>query len=117
MHFLSSRGLKIWVGIALLKKKEMYFLEKAAVGKKAVEKAGKGLRCRILRLHRGCGRIRGFFHLDFFERPFSTGKFFFSTEDVEKSGHRLELIFCLDLIHHFGNAASFFIFFSICWME
>ena len=24
MHFLSSRGLKIWVGIALLKKKEMY---------------------------------------------------------------------------------------------
>ena len=52
MHFLSSRGLKIWVGIALLKKKEMYFLEKAAVGKKAVEKAGKGLRCRILRLHR-----------------------------------------------------------------
>ena len=54
MHFLSSRGLKIWVGIALLKKKEMYFLEKAAVGKKAVEKAGKGLRCRILRLHRGC---------------------------------------------------------------
>ena len=47
MHFLSSRGLKIWVGIALLKKKEMYFLEKAAVGKKAVEKAGKGLRCRI----------------------------------------------------------------------
>ena len=41
MHFLSSRGLKIWVGIALLKKKEMYFLEKAAVGKKAVEKAGK----------------------------------------------------------------------------
>ena len=54
MHFLSSRGLKIWVGIALLKKKEMYFLEKAAVGKKAVEKAGKGLRCRILRRHRGC---------------------------------------------------------------
>ena len=38
MHFLSSRGLKIWVGIALLKKKEMYFFEKAAVGKKAVEK-------------------------------------------------------------------------------
>ena len=62
MHFLSSRGLKIWVGIALLKKKEMYFLEKATVGKKAVEKAGKGLRCRILRLHRGCGRIRGVFH-------------------------------------------------------
>ena len=28
MHFLSSRGLKILVGIALLKKKEMYFLEK-----------------------------------------------------------------------------------------
>lgn len=116
MHFLSSRGLKIWVGIALLKKKEMYFLEKAAVGKKAVEKAGKGLRCRILRLHRGCGRIRGFFH-GLFERPFSTGKFFFSTEDVEKSGHRLELIFVLISFTISANAASFFIFFSICWME
>ena len=77
MHFLSSRGLKIWVGIALLKKKEMYF----------------------------------------FERPFSTGKFFFSTEDVEKSGHRLELIFVLISFTISANAASFFIFFSICWME
>ena len=113
MHFLSSRGLKILVGIALLKKKEMYFLEKAAVGKKAVEKAGKGLRCRILRLHRGCGD----FSTDFFERPFSTGKFFFSTEDVEKSGHRLELIFVLISFTISANAASFFIFFSICWME
>ena len=92
MHFLSSRGLKIWVGIALLKKKEMYFLEKAAVGKKD-------------------------FSTDFFERPFSTGKFFFSTEDVEKSGHRLELIFVLISFTISANAASFFIFFSICWME
>ena len=41
MHFLSSRGLKIWVGIALLKKKEMYFLEKAAVGKKLWKRRGK----------------------------------------------------------------------------
>ena len=77
MHFLSSRGLKIWVGIALLKKKEMYFLEKAAVGKKAVEKAGKGLRCRILRLHRGCGRIRGFFHGLFLKDHFPQGSFSF----------------------------------------
>ena len=37
MHFLSSRGLKIWVGIALLKKKEMYFLEKADVSPKSVD--------------------------------------------------------------------------------
>ena len=95
MHFLSSRGLKIWVGIALLKKKEMYFLEKAAVGKKAVERSGD-------------------FSTDFFERPFSTGKFFFSTEDVEKSGHRLELIFVLISFTISANAASFFIFFSIC---
>ena len=41
MHFLSSRGLKIWVGIALLKKKEMYFLEKAVAGRKTVEKKRK----------------------------------------------------------------------------
>jgi len=69
MHFLSSRGLKIWVGIALLKKKEMYFLEKAAVGKKAVEKAGKGLRCRILRLHRGWTFLKDHFPQGSFSFP------------------------------------------------
>ena len=41
----------------------------------------------------------------------------FSTEDVEKSGHRLELIFVLISFTISANAASFFIFFSICWME
>ena len=75
MHFLSSRGLKIWVGIALLKKKEMYFLEKAAVGKKAVEKAGKGLRGRILR--QGMWKDPGIFPRTFLKDHFPQGSFSF----------------------------------------
>ena len=47
MHFLSSRGLKIWVGIALLKKKEMYFLEKKQPqGKKKLWKR-RGKACAV----------------------------------------------------------------------
>ena len=61
MHFLSSRGLKIWVGIALLKKKEMYFLEKAAVGKKAVEKAGKGVALSDFEAPQGMWKDPGIF--------------------------------------------------------
>ena len=59
----------------------------------------------------------GIFSTDFLKDHFPQGKFFFSTEDVEKSGHRLELIFVLISFTISANAASFFIFFSICWME
>ena len=70
MHFLSSRGLKIWVGIALLKKKEMYFLEKAAVGKKAVEKSD-------FEAPQGMWKDPGIFPRTFLKDHFPQGSFSF----------------------------------------
>ena len=59
----------------------------------------------------------GYFSTDILERQFSTEKFFFSTGNVENFDYRLELILVLISLTISAKAASFFIFFSICWME
>ena len=59
----------------------------------------------------------GVFSTDFRSGQFSTEKFFFSTGNVEKFGHRLELMLVLISFTISAKEASFFIFFSICWME
>ena len=52
---------------------------------------------------------------------FSTAEFSFSTRDVEfvdrAVPYRLALILVLISLTVSANAASFFIFFSTCWME
>ena len=56
----------------------------------------------------------GWFSTDLPGGQFSTEKFFFFTGNVEKSGHRLELILVLISLTISAKEASFFIFFSIC---
>ena len=77
MHFLSSRGLKIWVGIALLKKKEMYFLEKAAVGKKSCGKGGERLALSDFEAPQGMWKDPGIFPRTFLKDHFPQGSFSF----------------------------------------
>ena len=81
-----------------------------------MEKGREGLRQLEIRLGSICGKTAPVFRACF-QIEISTEVFSFSTGDVEKLAHRLELMLVFISLTVSAKAGSFFIFFSTCWME
>lgn len=81
-----------------------------------MEKRRKPLKSKERRLHGGRGKVARVFHGCFENMVFHRNVFLFHRELWETS-YRLELMLVLISLTISAKAGSFFIFFSICWME
>lgn len=90
-----------------IKRKKTYFLERAVIEKKGVEKTGNGLQRRILRFHRGCGGIWWFFHGLLGKGDFHSKVFLFHRNRGEW-GLPFGVDIGLDLFHHFSEGGVLF---------
>ena len=84
-------------------------------------KWGKSPKFQFFAAPQGVWTICTGFPREMTKECFSTAEFSFSTRDVEfvdrAMPYRLALILVLISLTVSANAASFFIFFSTCWME